>query len=214
MYLPGAFEESRTDVLHDLVRAHPLGAVATVRDGSIAVDHIPFLLDATAGALGTLHGHVARANALWRELAGGRECLVVFTGPDAYISPSWYPGKHEHGRVVPTWNYAVVHARGTPRVFDDADWVRAHLAKLTATQEARSAEPWQLADAPEDFVTGMIGHVVGIELPIAALAGKWKVGQNRSSADRAGVVAGLRRRGDAADLAMAALVEATIATNG
>jgi len=213
MYLPSAYEESRIDVLHGLMRAHPLGALAALRDGAIVVDHIPFLVDATAGELGTLHGHVARANPLWRELADGRDCVVVFAGPDAYISPAWYPGKREHGRVVPTWNYAVVHARGTPRVFDDADRVRAHLAALTAIQEKDEPEPWQLADAPEDFVAGMIGHVVGIEMPIASLEGKWKVGQNRSTEDRAGVVAGLRRRGDAAGLAMAALVEATIASS-
>lgn len=190
MYLPKHNEESRVGVLHDLIRAYPLGALITSRDAEIAVNHLPFLVGASDG-LGTLHGHVARANPIWEALDEIDDCVVVFQGPESYVSPSWYPGKATHGRVVPTWNYAVVHAHGRPRAIDDAEWVRGHLERLTDEQESRMPTPWQVADAPDDFVRAMAGQVVGIEIPIAGLSGKWKMSQNRSHEDRLGVIAGL-----------------------
>jgi len=158
------------------------------------VNHIPFLLRAD----GTLAGHVARANDVWRRFAEKPESIVVFQGPSGYVTPSWYPAKREHGKVVPTWNYAVVHAHGTPRAIDDKAWLRAFVTELTDANESREKAPWRVTDAPEEYVQAMLGAIVGIEIPVRALVGKWKVSQNRSEADRAGVAEGLAGRGDQA----------------
>ena len=190
MYLPAHFEEKRVEVLHGLVRSHPLGLLVTQGASGLQANSIPFLIDPEPGPLGTLRGHVARANPVWRE-SGGGEALVVFQGPQAYVSPGWYPSKAEHGKVVPTWNYVMVQARGTLRAVDDAAWLHALVTRLTATHEAAQARPWAVADAPPEFVDTMLRAIVGIEIELVALAGKWKVSQNRGAADRAGTIAGL-----------------------
>ena len=196
MYLPAHFEEKRPEVLHELVRTHPLGLLVTLADGGLQANSVPFFLDADpAGGPGVLRAHVARANSLWRETRADVEALVVFQGPQAYVSPGWYPSKGEHGKVVPTWNYVMVQARGTLRAIDDARWVHAFVTRLTDHHEAALPKPWAVTDAPADFVDTMTRAIVGVEITLSALTGKWKVSQNRSAADRAGVASGLRAAG-------------------
>ena len=196
MYLPSHFDEKRLDVLHALVRRHPFGLLVTQTADGPNANGIPFLLDQDGAAgLGTLRGHVARANPVWREAATDVPSLVVFQGPDAYVSPSWYPSKAEHGKVVPTWNYVTVQARGPLRAIDDAAWVRAFVSRLTTRHEAVLAKPWAVTDAPPDYIETMSRAIIGIEIPLTALTGKWKTSQNRSAADRDGVAAGLRATG-------------------
>jgi len=196
MYLPKHFEESRPEVLHELVRAQPLGLLVTLNDAGLQANPVPFILDPDpAGGPGILRAHVARANPLWRETRTDTESLVVFQGPQAYVSPGWYPSKAEHGKVVPTWNYVMVQARGTLRAVDDAAWVRAFVTRLTTHHEAVQARPWAVTDAPADFIEATARAIVGIEITLSALTGKWKVSQNRSAADRAGVASGLRAIG-------------------
>jgi transcriptional regulator len=206
MYLPSHFEEVRVPVLHDLVRAHPLGALVTLTPGGLDANHIPFIVDPDPAPLGTLRGHVARANPLWRDLSRDVEALVIFQGAGAYISPSWYPTKRETGKVVPTWNYAVVHAHGTPRIIEDRTWLRGFVDALTRRHEAKRPEPWHITDAPADYVETMLGAIVGLEIPITRLVGKWKVSQNRPVEDRDGVIEGLRHEGGPSAAAMAQLV--------
>jgi transcriptional regulator len=192
MYLPAHFEETRTDVLHTLIRSHPLGTLVTLdAGGALQANAIPFLIEPGPLAHGTLRGHVARANPLWRESRTDVDALVVFQGAQSYVSPGWYPSKAEHGKVVPTWNYVIVQARGRLRAIDDAAWVRALVARLTERFESSRAKPWGIADAPTDYIETMLRAIVGIEIELSALVGKWKVSQNRSAADREGVVAGL-----------------------
>jgi transcriptional regulator len=197
MYLPAHFEETRPELLHELMRAYPLGLLITQDgDGELAANSVPFVLDADpAGGPGILRAHVARANPLWREARGDADALVVFQGPQAYISPSFYATKAEHGKVVPTWNYVMVQARGRLRAIDDAAWVRAFVTRLTERHEAPRAQPWAVSDAPDDFIATMARAIVGIELTLTTLTGKWKVSQNRSAADQAGVAQGLRDAG-------------------
>lgn len=208
-YRPKHFEETDPATLHALVRAHPLSTwVVPQTDGELLVNHIPFLLDTDRGPHGTLVGHVARANPVWRALTAAAT-VAVFQGPEAYISPSWYPSKPVHGKVVPTWNYAVVHAHGTARVFDDRAQLLALVARLTALHEAPQAQPWQVTDAPADYIDTLLGAIVGIEITVQRWVGKWKVSQNRTLEDRLGVAAGLQTRGTAKTDAMAALVQNT-----
>ena len=196
MYLPAHFEERRPEVLHELVRTHPLGLLVTLTDSGLKANSVPFFLDSDpTGGPGVLRAHVARANPLWREARADVEALVVFQGPQAYVSPGWYPSKAEHGKVVPTWNYVMVQARGTLRAIDDARWVHAFVTRLTDYHEAALPKPWAVTDAPADFVDTMTRAIVGIEITLSALTGKWKVSQNRSVADRAGVASGLRAAG-------------------
>ena len=203
MYLPAHFEETRPEVLHRLVSEQPLATWVVQSGAGLLVNHIPFLLDAGRGPHGTLVGHVARANPVWQSLGPS---VAVFQGPQAYISPSWYPSKGAHGKVVPTWNYAVVHAHGTPRAIESRDAVLSIVTRLTQAHEGGSAVPWSVTDAPADFIDQMLKAIVGIEIPIERWVGKWKVSQNRSVPDRLGTVAGLQQRGDPESLAMAALV--------
>jgi transcriptional regulator len=207
MYIPKHFDEPRVEVLHELMRARPLAALVTLAPHGLEANHLPLRLLPQPGPLGTLRGHVARANALWRDCAAGADVLAIFQGPDAYITPSWYETKAETGKAVPTWNYAVAHAYGRLRVVDDAAWLRAEVEALTAEHEAAFAPPWQVTDAPADYVDAMIAAVVGIEIEITRLAGKWKLSQNHPARNRAGVRAGLRARGDAASAEMAAWIE-------
>jgi transcriptional regulator len=206
MYVPKQHEESDISVLHALIRSQPLGTWVTLGDGELLANHIPFLLDTTRGEHGTLIGHVARANPAWRTFSNTVNSVVAFQGPQTYITPSWYPSKHAHGKAVPTWNYAVVHAYGMPRAIEDRDWLLQHVNQLTDVHEADQALPWKVSDAPQDFTDKMLQAIVGIEIEIAKLVGKWKVSQNRSLPDRLGVVAGLSAREDAQSREMASLV--------
>ena len=189
MYVPDAFRQTDRSTLHALIRANPLGMLVTVPDGVPDANHLPFLL-ADDGHLGTLRGHVASANVVWKG-ANNAPALVVFHGSDGYISPSWYETKSESGKVVPTWNYAVVHARGTLRVIDDITWLRDHVNRLVDEHESTRDRPWSVADAPADYIETMLGAIIGIEMPIAELVGKWKLSQNRSDRDREAVLRGL-----------------------
>jgi transcriptional regulator len=205
MYQPPHFREDRLDVQHDLIRSHPLGLLITSGPGGLMANPIPFLIDPCASERGTLLCHMARANPQWRELAAVEECLVVFQGPQDYVTPSWYATKRETGKVVPTWNYATVHAWGKPAVIDDADWLRRQIESLTQAREASRPEPWQVGDAPAAFVAAQIKGIIGVEIPIGRIEGKWKVSQNRPEPDRAGVAAGYRGQG-ASGIPMADLV--------
>ena len=197
MYVPMANEETRVEVLHALIRAHPLGTWTLFDGDDLITNHVPFQLDAARGPFGTLVGHVARANPVWRSPSTPIRNVVAFQGPQAYVTPSWYPSKLEHGKTVPTWNYAVVHARGVPTFTFDRDWLHAHVSSLTDAHEAAEAAPWGVVDAPDEYVERQLGAIVGVEIQIERLLGKWKTSQNRSAPDRTGVVEGLRRRGDA-----------------
>lgn len=207
MYLPAHFAQHDTARLHALMREHPLAALVTLQDGAPTADHVPLEFDP---ATQSLRGHVARANPLWRAAAGQR-VLVVFSGPQAYVSPGWYPSKAATHKVVPTWNYTVVQARGVLRAVEDAPWVHALVSGLTQHHEAARAAPWAVSDAPADYVQSMLRAIVGIEIVVDSLVGKWKISQNRSEADRLGVAAGLAEGASEAQ-AMAALVRQGAAT--
>jgi len=212
MYVPPAFAEHDPAVMLDLIEASPLGALVSAAPGSDGAElfatHLPLVVDRTRGARGTLLGHLARTNAhLEHATAGPRPALVIFTGPDAYVSPAWYPSKAEHGRVVPTWNYVAVHAHVTLRVVDDPAALLRHLDALTRTHEQGRAHPWSVADAPPGYIEKTMEHTVMIELAIERLTGKWKMSQNRSADDIGGVVHGLHAAGAAH---VAAVVEARI----
>jgi transcriptional regulator len=206
MYLPKDFEETRVEVLHELIRTYPLGTVVMVTSAGLDANHVPFEVDPQPVPFGTLRGHVARANPLWRDAASSPDVMVIFQGPDTYVSPAWYPTKAETGKVVPTWNYAVVHAHGRLQVIDDRVWLRAFVEKLTKRHESKRLEPWHVTDAPADFIDTMVGAIVGIEIPIARLVGKFKVSQNRPGKDRRGAIEGLLREGGEPGAAMADLV--------
>jgi len=191
MYCPLKFVEKRLPILHKLIRNHSLGTWTCWVDNQLVVNHIPFVLDETVGEFGALFGHVAKANPIWKLINSDTESVVVFQGPQSYITPSWYPSKQEHGKVVPTWNYAVVHAHGQPETVKDKQWLLDHVTLLSDEQEASRQNPWQVSDAPEEFTENLANGIVGISIPITALDGRWKVSQNKSVADATGVVAGL-----------------------
>nr|WP_315426569.1 FMN-binding negative transcriptional regulator [uncultured Albidiferax sp.] len=209
MYLPAHFEETRPEVLQELLSAHPLGLLVTQdQAGGLAANSLPFLLAPDpAGGPGILRGHVARANPLWRESRTDVDVLVVFQGPQAYISPSMYPSKAATGKVVPTWNYSMVQARGPLRAIDDADWLHAFVTRLTERHEAQRPVPWEVSDAPGDYINAMLRAIVGIEIRLTSLRGKLKLSQNRTRPDQEGVVYGLRSQGGAEAEAMAQAVE-------
>lgn len=195
MYQPPHFREDSLDAQHGLIRAHPLGLLISAGAEGLVANPIPFTVYPHEGAFGTLRCHVSRANRQWQDLQTVEECLVVFQGPQAYITPSWYAAKAETGKVVPTWNYAVVQARGRPLVTDDAGWLRRQIADLTDANEQRFLEPWHVDDAPDDFVAGQLKGIVGIEIVIDRVEGKWKMSQNRTVEDRGRVAAGLKELG-------------------
>jgi len=206
MYLPSHFEETRVEVLHRLIREHPLAVFVTLGSEGLNANHIPFEIEPAPAPFGTLRGHVARGNPVWRDFSKDIEALLVFQGPQAYISPSWYPTKKETGKVVPTYNYIVVHAYGPLRVVEDRAWLRNLVERLTNRHEAKSVEPWKITDAPGDFIEKMLGAIVGFEVPVARLVGKWKASQNRPPVDRKGVISGLSELADADAVAMADFV--------
>ena len=209
MYLPKHFEQPDREVLARLLQAYPLATLVWSSPDALTAEHLPLLWQRGPGdgEHGTLRGHVARANPVWRE-AAGREVLALFQGPQAYVSPSWYPSKAAGGKVVPTWNYAVVHMHGRLRTVEDAAWLRTLVGRLTDTHEAVRALPWQVDDAPADYIEQMLRAIVGIEIELTQVQGKWKASQNRCASDRAGVAAGLEALDPDAARAMAALVRA------
>ncbi len=210
MYLPKHFEERDPERLRSFIQRYPLGSLVIATESGLDANHIPFLFADTGSAVGTLQGHIARANPVWREGVPDAAALVIFQGPNSFISPSWYPSKRETARVVPTWNYAVVHVHGLLRFIDDSAWVRAHVEALTHEHEANRDTPWAVTDAPAEFVDKLVTAVVGLEISITRWYGKWKVSQNRSAADRVGVIEGLEGEASASSAAMAALIKQTL----
>lgn len=194
------------DALHSLMESHPLGAWVCHGPSGLVANHVPFLLDRSRGPHGALIGHVARANPVWRDLDPSVPSVVMFQGAQSYISPNWYPSKAEHGKVVPTWNYLVVHAHGIARVTEDRDWMLDMLNRITDSQEARGATPWRVGDAPAEHIEQMMRAVVGIEIPIDRLEGKLKASQDEALQDRLGVVRGLQKQSRHNTATMADLV--------
>ncbi len=196
MYLPASFRETEPGALFALIRACPLGTLVTSGPNGLEASPVPFLVYPDEGGHGVLRAHLARANPHWRQLDAATECLIIFNGADAYVTPSWYPSKAQTHKAVPTWNYASVHVRGKPVVMDDADWLLRQISQLTNTHEARRSTPWAVSDAPADYLAAQMKAIIGIEIAITQIEGKWKMSQNKDAADRAGVVSGM---GDAAD---------------
>jgi transcriptional regulator len=207
MYLPDHFAEPRIDLLHQLIAEHPLGTLVALTADGLEANHLPFELDAEPAPFGTLRGHVARANPVWHKFNRGVEALAIFGGAQAYISPSWYPSKDSTREVVPTYNYLTVHGYGVMRIIHDREWLRALVTRLTNRFESGRASPWRVSDAPGAFIDRQLGAIVGIEIPLTKLIGKWKVSQNRPAADRAGVVAGLSAQNDMDSSAIALWVQ-------
>ncbi|HEX5685431.1 MAG TPA: FMN-binding negative transcriptional regulator [Ideonella sp.] len=203
MHLP-QFANNDPQAWQALITAHPLGTWFSAHDGALRADHVPFLFDPQRGPHGALLAHVSRANQVWRNPGQG---LVVFNGPQAYVSPSWYPSKHAHGKAVPTWNYAVVHVHGQARAIEGRDEVLALVERLTTAHEQGQAVPWQVSDAPATYIDQLLRAIVGIEITVDKIEGRWKMSQNRSEADRLGVTAGLQQIGSEEARAVAALVQ-------
>lgn len=195
MYIPAYFEESNPDRLHAFIAEHPLGILTTYGANGLDANHLPFELESRDGSLGILHTHVARANALWKDVASGGEVLVVFRAADAYISPNWYPSKHEHHRQVPTWNYMVVHAHGRVTVRDDERYLRGLVGRLTKHHEAAQPRPWRMGDSAQTFINELLASIVGLEIEITRLVGKFKLGQNKEARDVLGAAHALKAGG-------------------
>jgi len=210
MYEPPLHRQDEPAALYELIRRNPLGLLVSHGPQGLLANAIPFLVDSNVGERGLLSAHMARANGQWRDLKEGGEALVVFQGVDHYVSPSWYATKRETGKVVPTWNYVIVQARGVPKVIEDEAWLRGQIDALTHSQESPRPAPWAVSDAPDEFIAAQVRQIVGLEIAITDLRGKWKTSQNRNAADRAGVLAGLRADGDAQAHEMAVIVEKTI----
>ncbi len=196
MYVPAHFDEPRTEVLHDLIRTHPFGMLVTHGASGLDANHIPFELDARQGAMGVLNAHVARANPVWQDVSSGDEVLVVFRAADAYVSPNWYPSKHEFHKQVPTWNYIVAHAYGRIAIRDDERFVRGVVARLTRVHEASQPAPWKMTDSPTDYIDTLLKAIVGLEIEITRLVGKSKLSQNKDARDLRGAGDALKARGD------------------
>jgi len=207
MYIPAHFAESRVEVLHQLICERPLGILVTLGTEGLTANHIPFEIAAEPRPFGTLRCHVARANPVWHDFAPDYEALAIFTGPSTYISPSWYPTKDQSGEVVPTYNYLVAHAYGAIKIIHDVEWLRGLVTRLTHRFEAGRETPWQVTDAPAAFIEKQLGAIVGIEIPISKLVGKWKVSQNRPPQDREGVARALGALDDADSSAIARWVK-------
>ena len=195
MYVPEQFRETRIDVLQAFIEQHPLGTLIAMTAEGLTANHIPLRARLSADGGGIVRGHIARANSLWRDLKPDAEVLALFMGADSYITPRWYPSKKEHGKVVPTWNYAAVHLHGSIRFIEDVSWLRDFVESLTDVHEGGRADRWHVSDAPADYIDGMLRAIVGLEIKVSRVVGKFKGSQNRSAADRAGVNAGLRAAG-------------------
>ncbi len=206
MYQPPQFQEDRVPVMHDLMRTHPFATLISYASDGISANHVPLVLHQDGSDFGTLRGHIAKANGLANNFDATVELLAVFQGPHHYVTPAWYPSKKQHGKVVPTWNYAVVHAYGTLRVIDDADWLLAQVQSLTNLHEAGRDQQWAVSDAPPDYVEKMLKGITGLEIPISRLQGKWKVSQNKDDADREGVARGLKSEASSAATQMSDLI--------
>lgn len=206
MYCPEHFREERVDVLQSLMRAHPFATLVSLSGDTLQASHVPLLLCVDKAGNTVLRGHLARGNEQWRDVSGDVEALAIFQGPQAYISPSWYPTKQETGKVVPTWNYAIVHCRGTLRIHDNVDWFAENVAELTREHESGRPAPWGVEDAPARFIDMLLRGIVGVELEVRAIDGKWKVSQNRNAADFAGVMGGLEESERADDRETAAIM--------
>ena len=198
MYIPAHFAETRPEELTRIIRAHPLGMLVTQGDAGLDADHIPFEYDPGAGPHGLLSAHVARANPLWQRCTDGTPVMVVFRGAEAYISPNWYPSKHEAHRQVPTWNYEVVHAHGLLSVRDDERFVRGIVGRLTKRHEAAEPLPWKMSDSAPDYIDGLLRNIVGIEIAVTSLVGKVKLSQNKELRDRLAAADNLQARGHGA----------------
>ncbi len=207
MYQPPYFREDRLEIQHALIEAHPLGLLITHGKTGLLANPIPFVIDSAASTLGTLSAHLSRANPQWRDFDPEQEALVVFQGVETYITPSWYETKRETGKVVPTWNYAMVQAHGRMRTIDDPEWLLRQITAMTDAQEATRAEPWAVSDAPDSFVAAQLKGIVGVEIEITRIEGKWKVSQNRPEADRKGVSDGLLAADNDSARLMAELVD-------
>lgn len=208
MYEPSHFKVEDREALFAVMRAHPLATLVTAGEGGLIANPVPFVLHADEGTQGVLRAHLARPNPQWKAIAAGAETLVIFTGVERYVTPAWYATKQETGKVVPTWNYVTVQVRGPARAIDDPVWLRAQLESLTRQQEAPRAEPWSVSDAPEPFVTAQARGIVGVEIEIASLIGKFKLSQNRQDADKRGVFNGLTADPESESQVMAQLVKA------
>ena len=207
MYEPSHFKVEDRAALHAVMRAHPLATLVTSGEGGLLANLVPFVLHEDEGEQGVLRAHLARPNAQWKAIAAGADALVIFSGVERYVTPAWYASKQEHGKVVPTWNYVTVQARGPARTIEDAAWLRTHLESLTTQQERPRAEPWAVGDAPEPFIAAQMRGIVGIEIEIASLLGKFKLSQNRQEADKLGVLNGLSADPESGSQAMASLVK-------
>lgn len=207
MYIPEKFKETRPEMLQPIMRAHPLATLVANTESGIVANHIPVMTLAEPAPLGKLRGHIARANGLWKHYRHGSEALAIFHGPDAYVSPNYYPSKQQSGEVVPTWNYAIVQARGTLEFTHEAQWLLELVGKLTHLHEASQPHAWKVEDAPRDYTHSMLGMIVGFEFTITHLVGKLKLSQNRSAEDRQGVLEGLQRAADSESLEMAAMMQ-------
>jgi transcriptional regulator len=201
LYLPASFREDRVEVLHEAMRQIALGTLVSLGEDGLAASHVPMLIEPGPAPFGTLTGHIARANPQWRGLKPEVEALALFIGPDAYVSPGWYATKRQTGKVVPTWNYVAIHAAGRLRFFDDPERLLGIVTRLTERHEQRRAEPWKVTDAPADYIAGMLKAIVGFELVLTRLEGKWKMSQNRPPEDHPGIVAGLAGEGGAPEVA-------------
>jgi transcriptional regulator len=207
MYIPRHNEEKRVSVMHELIVSQPLGTLVTLGSSGLFASHIPMILENGGSEFGVLKGHISRANKQWRDFVPTVDALAIFSGHQHYITPNWYPGTREHGKEVPTWNYVVVHAYGPLKVIEDKDWLLTNVEKLTNIHEAGSPVPWKVSDAPQDFIKSQLNGIIGVEIPIQRLEGKWKVSQNRTESERKGVVEGLSKLNTPESLAMKALVE-------
>jgi transcriptional regulator len=206
MYNPAPFPEERLEVLHTFIREHPLAGIVSCGDNGLEATHVPVVLHPDIGQQGSLRCHFARANSQWKTIQSSPAILAIFQGTQHYISPSWYPSKQEHGKVVPTWNYVAVHVRGQAKTFEDRDELIAHVTALTDQNEHGFGTPWSVSDAPREYIEAMTKAIVGIEIPIGTIEGKWKASQNRPIADRQGVVEGLTALGSPESLEMAVMV--------
>jgi transcriptional regulator len=205
MYQPDHFRVDDLPPIHALMRSRPFATLVSAGSAGLYASHLPTVLK-DEGSYGIIECHLARANPHCRDLGEAAEALMIFQGPDGYITPNWYPSKTQNGKVVPTWNYAAVHAYGRPEVMNEADWLHRHVTELTVQQERSEAKPWAVSDAPKSYVDAMLRGIVGFRFAIARLEGKWKMSQNREPQDRDGVVKGLGRRGHSDDLEMAGLI--------